>query len=127
MSYSLKFVPGSTMQKKKIIPKDIIHDLTPLEIAAWIMDDGCRSRDSLILNTQSFSEDEQHRLLKALESRYGIVGLINRDRNNFRLRFNRENMVKLSGLSRPYVVESLMNKIVPVSTELRTTTEPVVN
>ncbi len=112
--------------RKKVVPTDIVQDLTPLTVAVWIMDDGCLSEKSLILNTQSFTLNEQHRLLSAMKRRYGIEGFVNRDRSNFRLRFGREQTEVLSGIVRPYVVESLQSKIVPVSTESRKTTGPVV-
>lgn len=102
---------------KKQIPEDIIQDLSPLTMAVWIMDDGCLAGNSIILNTQSFSSREQDLLLKALDQRYGIQGAINRDRRNFRLRFNLTESRKLSEIARPFVIESEISKIVPVSTE----------
>lgn len=115
------------VEERKIIPKDIVQELTPLALAVWVMDDGCLFRDSLILNTQSFDRNEQRRLLKAIKDRYGIVGTINRDRRNLRLRFDRKATSELSEIVRPFVIESLRSKIVPVSTESRTTNGPVVN
>ena len=53
------------------------------------MDDGCRTRNEIILNTQSFTFDDQLRLLGEIHRLYNIKGTINRDRNNFRLRFGR--------------------------------------
>lgn len=111
----------------KIVPIDIVQNLTPLAIAVWVMDDGCLSNKSLILNTQSFTLSEQRLLLTALKQRYGISGFINRDRNNFRLRFSPEQTEKISRVVRPHIIESLQSKIVPVSTESRTTTGPVVS
>lgn len=112
---------------KKIIPTDIVQDLTPLTVAVWIMDDGCLSNNSLILNTQSFVFEEQRLLLEAMKQRYQISGLINRDRSNYRLRFSRTETIKLSRVVRPHIIESLQSKIVPVSTVSRTTTGPVAN
>lgn len=39
-------------QRKKVIPTDL--KLNPLILAVWFMDDGCKSRSSIYLNTQSF-------------------------------------------------------------------------
>lgn len=115
---------------RKEIPHDIVLDLTPQALAVWIMDDGCRDDETIILNTQSFTLKEQKLLLKALSERYGIQGTINRDRMNYRLRFAAEPSKKLSRLVRPYIVESLQAKIVPVSTEsessrVRLSVEPI--
>ena len=110
----------------KIIPKDIRKDLTPRALAVWIMDDGCKTRNEIILNTQSFTLDEQKLLLEELIKLYGIHGTINRDRKNYRLRFGKVAAEKLSRLVEPFIIESLFTKIVPVSTELGKMTEPVV-
>lgn len=110
----------------KIIPKDIGRDLTPRALAVWVMDDGCRTRNEIILNTQSFTLDEQNLLLEELMKLYGIRGTINRDRRNYRLRFGRIAAAELSRLVEPFMIESLFAKIVPVSTELGKMTEPVV-
>ena len=100
----------------KIIPENIGDELTPQAVAVWVMDDGCRTRDAIILNTQSFTFDEQRRLLGEMKRRYKISGSINRDRNNFRLRFGRVDANTLSRIVAPYIIASLSAKIVPVST-----------
>ncbi len=102
---------------EKIAPRDIDDDLTPRALAVWVMDDGCRTQKDIILNTQSFSLEEQALLLRVLERRYEIKGSINRDRKNYRLRFGRVAAEKLSRIVEPYIIESLLAKIVPVSTE----------
>lgn len=105
----------------KIIPENIGNVLTPRALAVWIMDDGCRTRNEIILNTQSFKLDGQKRLLDEMYRLYNIKGTINRDRNNFRLRFGRRDAEKLSRTVEPYIIQSLSAKIVPVSTEFGST------
>ena len=100
----------------KIIPENIGNHLTSRALAVWIMDDGCRTRNEIILNTQSFTFDDQLRLLGEIHRLYNIKGTINRDRNNFRLRFGRIDAEKLSRIVEPHIIESLSAKIVPVST-----------
>ena len=101
----------------KVIPQDIGNELTPRALAVWIMDDGCRTRNDIILNTQSFTFEEQKFLLQAMERLYAIQGTINRDRRNYRLRFGRKEAQKLSKIVEPYMIQSLSAKIIPVSTE----------
>jgi hypothetical protein len=43
---------------KKVVPKNLGNILTAKSLTFWVMDDGCRTKDSLILNTQSFSFKE---------------------------------------------------------------------
>ena len=105
-----------SLAKTKMIPENIGDDLTPQAVAVWVMDDGCRTRDTIILNTQSFMLDEQQRLLGEMKRRYKINGSINRDRNNFRLRFGRADAKVLSRIVAPYIIASFSAKIVPVST-----------
>lgn len=103
--------------KTKQVPNDIAAYLTPLAVAVWIADDGCGTPESLILNTQSFSLEEQKRLLDALEKRYMVQGTINRDRKNFRLRFNRANTNKLRLIVQSFDIPILKTKfLVPVTT-----------
>lgn len=101
---------------QKHVPNGISNYLTPLAIAVWIADDGCRGGTSLILNSQSFCLREQRVILEAFKYRYNIEGLINRDRSNFRLRFNRSNADKLRGIIRKFDIPILNKKFVPVTT-----------
>lgn len=103
----------------KIVPRDIGKYLTPRAMAVWVMDDGCRTQQDLILNTQSFTLDEQRFLLEEIKRRYEVRGTINKDRNNYRLRFGRLEAKTLSEIIAPYILESLITKIVPVSTVSR--------
>jgi LAGLIDADG DNA endonuclease family len=42
-------------------------ELAPLTLAVWFMDDGCKSRTAVYLNTQQFDLASQERLLRLLE------------------------------------------------------------
>ena len=54
-------------------------ELTPLALAVWFMDDGCKSRSSVYLNTQQFDLKCQQRLLQLLQDQWEIHGSLNRD------------------------------------------------
>ncbi len=107
------------MNGRKRVPDDIEHGLTPFAIAVWMADDGCAADNSFILNTQSFGHDEQEKLLECLARRYGVSGTINRDRRNYRLRFNRSNTDRLRSLVQPFAIPTLNKKLVPVTTASR--------
>ncbi|MCD6220350.1 hypothetical protein J7K43_08220 [Candidatus Calescamantes bacterium] len=101
----------------KRLPKKIVEIFTPVSLAVWIMDDGCNTGDSLILNTQSYSLKEQERLKEALWKKYRIFSTINKDRDKFRLRFNSWNASKIIKIIIPHIIPSMRYKIVPVETE----------
>lgn len=56
--YYAQFYAGA----KKVIPELV---LTPLALATWFMDDGCKSRRTVYLNTQQFDLASQLRVMKA--------------------------------------------------------------
>ena len=87
-----------------------IPDRTPLALAVWLMDDGCRSRKSVYLNTQQFDMDSQQFLLSALRQ-FGIEGTLNRDRSYSRIRVSVPGTVKLVELVEPYVRPELRYKL----------------
>ena len=102
--------------KKKILPQNILDLLNPLTLAVWIMDDGCNTGDSLILNTQNYSIEEHYRLQKIFQQKFEAFSTINKDRDEFRLRFNCENAKKLFEIIYPNIISSMKYKIVPVTT-----------
>ena len=55
-------------QGKKQVPE---VELSPLAMAVWFMDDGCRSRNAVYLNTQQFDWHSQHVLLRLLREQWG--------------------------------------------------------
>src|SRR6478672_10756560 len=55
--------------------------LPPLALAVWFMDDGCRSRNAVYLNTQQFDEQSQKVMLELLWNQWGLDGTLNRDKS----------------------------------------------
>ena len=101
----------------KIVPKEMFEILTPISLAFWVMDDGCNTGNSFIINTQNYSIDEQEKLRKIFWRKFKILTTINKDRNKFRLRLNIENAKKLIKIISPHIIPSMEYKIVPVETE----------
>lgn len=83
---------------RKVVPVNLIGLLTPLALSVWIMDDGCFYRDYLILNTQSFSLDEQRDLQTIFKKKFLLDVGIQKDRRNFRLYFSRKATVALRSI-----------------------------
>ncbi|MEO8637697.1 MAG: LAGLIDADG endonuclease [Candidatus Taylorbacteria bacterium] len=98
------------LDRKKILPNEIGKLLTPLALAVWIMDDGSKEGNQLRLNTQSFSLDENIRLIKILEATLGISATINRDKNRFRLRIRDQSMLLLKQNVLPHIISSMQYK-----------------
>lgn len=56
----------------KILPYDLNLYLTPLALAIWIMDDGCKSGQGLRLSTNNFDYNQNLILINLLNSKYNL-------------------------------------------------------
>ena len=90
-------------------------ELSPLTLAVWFMDDGCRSRNAVYLNTQQFDIAEQRRLLAMLERQWGIGGALNRDKCYRRIRISVDGTKRLTQLIEPYLLPELRYKLPQVT------------
>jgi hypothetical protein len=97
---------------RKVIPEVA---LTPLTLAVWFMDDGCKSRSAVYLNTQQFNSDGQTLLLEMLRNQWSIDGSVNRDKIYYRIRISVKGTVKLVNLIEPYVIPELRYKLPQVT------------
>ena len=98
----------------KVIPKRLIKaSLDPFILAVWIMDDGSRDGRQLRINTQCFSQEEQVFLQNVLRAKLGIESSLNRDKNQFRLRIKKNSMERLRKLTVPYIIPSMLYKLIP--------------
>lgn len=94
---------------------DGIPDLTPLALAVWLMDDGCKSRRSVYLNTQQFDQASQLVMLRALRDHFGIEGTLNRDRCYTRIRISVAGTATLREAVWPFVRPELRYKLPQVT------------
>jgi LAGLIDADG DNA endonuclease family len=81
----------------------------------WFMDDGCRSRNAVYLNTQQYDEASQRTLLRLLRAQWGIEAALNRDKSYYRVRLSVEGTRKLAGLIEPYLLPELRYKLPQVT------------
>jgi hypothetical protein len=93
---------------KKRIPELKLNELT---LAVWFMDDGCRSRNAVYLNTQQYDEASQETLLRNLREQWGLDGTLNRDKSYYRIRVSVEGTRKLARLIEPYLLPELRYKL----------------
>jgi recombination protein RecA len=90
-------------------------ELTPLALAVWFMDDGCRSRSAVYLNTQQFETRDQLVLLDLLHDQWAIRGALNRDKSYHRIRLSVDGTKRLRKLIEPHVLPELRYKLPQVT------------
>jgi recombination protein RecA len=110
--YHLWYVGDEYRTGRKIVPKTIEGELTPLALAVWIMDDGSYSRGTITISTYSLTTDEIEMLCDALRNRYGIKARYHRDRDKgYRMYCNQSETKRLVETITPYIIPSMMYKI----------------
>lgn len=97
----------------KIIPDNLEEYLTPLALAIWIMDDGCKHGKSLKLSTNSFTYKDCVKLTQVLYNKYGIQCSINSagSPNQYIIYIWKESMEDLRKIVGRYIVPSMKYKI----------------
>lgn len=90
-------------------------ELTPMTLAVWFMDDGCRSRSAVYLNTQQFDDSCQERLLRLLHEQWGVRGALNRDRCYHRIRLSVEGTTRFIKVIESYLLPEFRYKLPQVT------------
>ena len=96
---------------QKRLPHETETLITPFAFAIWLMDDGARDKNQLRLNTQSFSFEENVRLIHILEAKLGITATINRDKDRHRLRVCATSMPRVRQLVASFIIPSMQYKL----------------
>ena len=110
--YDLFYVGDGYRTGKKIVPQTIEDELSPLALAAWILDDGSYSRGVIEISTYSFTIPDIERLQEARRNRYGIESRYHRDRDKgYRMYCNQSQTRLLIEAIAPYVIPSMAYKI----------------
>ena len=94
---------------KKIIPDDL--ELTPLSLAVWFMDDGCKSYRAIYLNTQKFDTQSTNRLVELLKRQYGITARLNKDKSYYRLRVTVESAARFKEIVKDHILPFFQYKL----------------
>jgi len=92
--------------KKKVIPLELIRELTPLSLAVWFMDDGYTGGN---LSTNSFTKDELKEVVKIFKEKFNLDYRIFKN-NALYLRANSLKLFK--HLVEPYIIPSLKYKLI---------------
>lgn len=99
---------------KKIIPNYIDKLLKhPISVAVWFMDDGCyvKRYSTYILNTQSFTLEENIKLQRCLEKNFSIGTSLHRDKQYWRLYIDKSFAYKFKKLIERHIERSMRRKI----------------
>ncbi len=99
--------------KIKIVPsyEFLITHLTPLALAIWIMDDGCKDSSGLRISTNCFKKQDILRLQKVQFDRYNLSCTIRNQKEQFIVYFQKKEMSLLISIIKPYLVPSMLYKI----------------
>jgi hypothetical protein len=90
----------------------ISNHLTERGLAYWVMGDGSLNKKSMILHTQSYSEEENMILSKELNEKFEFKTKIVPHKNKYWvIVFNSEDTVFLSKLIKPYIIPSMIYKL----------------
>lgn len=85
--------------------------LTPLALAVWFMDDGCKSYRAVYLNTQQFDIGSQQRLIVMLKKQWNLDATLNRDKSYHRIRIAVSSVPRLRQIIEPHLLEQLAYKL----------------
>jgi recombination protein RecA len=108
---------------KKVIPLYVLELITPLSLAVWYMDDGCKKNNySIIISTDGFSIASLKKLRTMLQEKWFINSRIiiktTAGKKYRRLTIGSYDLVRFFELIRPYVIPSMKYKISdPVTTQ----------
>lgn len=93
--------------KKKIIPDNIEHLLTPLSFAVWFMGDGsvkskeCNGR---IINTHSFTEIDISKVCEVLRNKFFLQVSIRRQKDGLQIYISAKSAETLNSLISPHLL-----------------------
>ncbi|OGL64460.1 hypothetical protein A3B21_05245 [Candidatus Uhrbacteria bacterium RIFCSPLOWO2_01_FULL_47_24] len=102
---------------QKVIPDELENLIThPKVLAVWYMDDGNLRREygktyGCMLNSQSFTYDDNKKLSELLRKEYGIAPMLQRNHGKYRLYFGAGSWRKFCAIVTPYIVPSMRYKL----------------
>jgi len=101
------------INKIKIVPKTINEYITPLSLAIWIMDDGCKVGSGLKLATNSFSYSDCLLLVNILYDIFKIKASIQSAGvpNQYHIYIWKESILLLREIVLPYLHSSMKYKL----------------
>jgi hypothetical protein len=100
------------VDRVKRIPLNIGELLTPVGLAYWAMDDGCRLKNNFVLCTDSYSFSEVELLIKVLKDNFDLnCTYLVRNEDQYRIYIKSDSMAKFRSLVTPHFHCSMMYKL----------------
>lgn len=99
---------------RKRVPDNISQYLTPLALAVWIMDDGCKVNDSIKFSTNSFTYKECMCLTNALYNNFNLKASVQSAgaENQFVVYVWKQSMDHLRSIVQPYIIPEMKYKLI---------------
>lgn len=101
------------LEGKKIVPKDIMSNMSLLGLALWFQEDGSNAKPGALLCTDAFSEKEVKFLSKGLNKKYNFKTSVQISNSGkcFRIYIPRESLLILRKLIGIFVVDKMKYKL----------------
>ncbi len=95
---------------KKIIPLNLEEIITNRSLAYWIMDDGYKSSNGFYFCTESYTLDENNKLVEILKNKFNLDCGVHKHTNGYRLYIFSSSKDKLLELVKPYLINHFYYK-----------------
>jgi len=100
------------VDKVKRVPLNIGELLTPVGLAYWAMDDGCKLKNNFVLCTDSYSFSEVELLIKVLKDNFDLnCTYLIRNEDQYRIYIKLDSMGKFRSIVTPHFCQSMMYKL----------------
>lgn len=96
--------------KKRVLP-ELINYFDYVVLAHWIMGDGARRNNGIILCTDSYSIEEVVLLMNILYIKFNIRSTIHYDNGRNRIHINKKNLLKIRSKLLPHFNKHFLYKI----------------
>jgi hypothetical protein len=99
---------------KKIIPKIIGKQLTPLGLAVWFMDDGSWKSNlhrTFIIHADGYAKKDLLIIQKVFREKFGIDVTLHKQYKHWRVYVKTESAQKFKQLIEPYIISSMRYKL----------------
>lgn len=102
------------IERQRRVPKLIHRWLTPRALSYWFMDDGSMKSsqsEGVILNTQSYSISDIHRLVDVLQEEFGLQAKPRRQQEGFQIYISGKSCERFREFVEPYLIASMRYKL----------------
>ena len=100
------------LNRKKVIPNNLIDLLSPRGLAFWIMDDGSRQGSGFHISFYGFTNSDVDKLMFTLQDKFNLKCSIHYNKDNKpRIYIFKESLETLISLVKPYFIKEMLYKL----------------